>query len=126
MKKVGCFFKIIGLVVCALVILNIYLGYTLHISDNNNIIMEEISPDKKYKAVVFERNINATTKQSYQLSIINANDEIKNKPGNVFISYYDFEVYWEDESVLHVKNKKENDKLKKKKEYKHIKILYDN
>ncbi len=126
MKKVGNFFKIIGLVLCALIILNIYLGHTLNISNNNNIIMEEISPDKKYKAVVFERNINATTKQSYQLSIINVNDEIKNKPGNVFISYYDFEVYWEDESVLHVKNKKENDKLKKKKEYKHIKILYDN
>ena len=126
MKKVGCFFKIIGLVLCVLIILNIYLGHILNISNNNNIIMEEISPDKKYKAVVFERNINATTKQSYQLSIINANDEIKNKSGNVFISYYDFEVYWEDESVLNVKNKKENDKLKKKKEYKHIKILYDN
>ncbi|MGQ0742066.1 MAG: hypothetical protein ACT4OG_07200 [Alphaproteobacteria bacterium] len=44
------------------------------------------SPDNKLKAVMFERDCGATTDFSTQVSILEADDEVPNSPGNTFIA----------------------------------------
>ena len=51
----------------------------------NEMYAEELSPDKKYKAVIFQRDCGATTGFSTQISIIGANDELENESGTIFI-----------------------------------------
>ena len=51
-----------------------------------NTVREEIlSPDGKYRAVIFERDCGATTGFNRQLSIVPSNKKLKNEKGNVFI-----------------------------------------
>ncbi len=50
----------------------------------NQILQEIPSPDKKFKAVVFQRDCGATTGFSTQVSIIKADDKLSNAAGNVF------------------------------------------
>lgn len=50
----------------------------------NEILNEVTSPDKAYKAVVFQRNCGATTGFSTQVSIIYAHDELENESGNIY------------------------------------------
>jgi len=50
----------------------------------NQVLQEIPSPDKKLKAVVFQRDCGATTGFSTQLSIIKANEKLPNSKGNVF------------------------------------------
>jgi hypothetical protein len=45
-----------------------------------------IGPDKRFKAVVFERDCGATTAFSTQVSIAPANQELSDLAGNVFIA----------------------------------------
>jgi hypothetical protein len=52
---------------------------------DNEIITETYSPDKKYKAIVFNRDCGATTGISSQLSILKADKELENKGGNTFV-----------------------------------------
>ena len=44
------------------------------------------SPDRKRKAVVFQRDCGATTGFSTQVSLLNANDKLPNETGNAFIA----------------------------------------
>lgn len=50
----------------------------------NSPLREEVSPDGKLKAVVFERNCGATTEFSTQVSLIDADRPLPNQGGNVF------------------------------------------
>ena len=52
---------------------------------NNNLLKEINSPNKQYKAVVFQRNCGATTDFSTQVSILPINSVLSNDSGNVFI-----------------------------------------
>ena len=92
---------------------------------NNNIIIKEInSPNNQYRAIIFERNINATTRNSYHLSILKNGKVLNNVGGNVFVSYNNFDVEWINNDVLKVNNDRENSKLKKVQNYKNIKVIY--
>jgi len=51
----------------------------------NEIHKVYMSPNKSFKAVVFERNCGATTSFSTQISILDSNEELENEEGNVFI-----------------------------------------
>ena len=46
---------------------------------------EYFSPNKKYKAVVFQRDCGATTGFSTQISIIKASESLINESGNIYI-----------------------------------------
>lgn len=46
---------------------------------------EYLSPNKDYKAVVFQRDCGATTGFSTQISIIAAGDELDNEGGNIYV-----------------------------------------
>ena len=64
-----------------------------------------ISPDKKHKAVVFQRDCGATTDFSTQLSIIETDKELENNVGNIFIidgepKFVSPEIYWKSDKEL--------------------------
>lgn len=46
---------------------------------------EYFSPNKEYKAVVFQRDCGATTGFSTQISIVEASGSIENEGGNIYI-----------------------------------------
>jgi hypothetical protein len=51
----------------------------------NSTIEEKLSPNKKFKAIIFTRDCGATTGYSTQLSIIETSGELDNETGNVLI-----------------------------------------
>jgi hypothetical protein len=50
----------------------------------NTIVATELSPDRKLKAVLFERNCGATTGFSSQVSVLPSDRDLPNEGGNVF------------------------------------------
>jgi hypothetical protein len=90
-------FIIFILVIVALVVFVAYAGFSflkwffqsdgfMFSSDmcGNDIYQEVYSSDRQYKVVVFERDCGATTGFSTQLSILEAQQELSNVPGNIF------------------------------------------
>jgi hypothetical protein len=51
----------------------------------NDIYKEYVSPNGKLKAVIFQRDCGATTGFSTQISVIAAEDDLKNEAGNIYI-----------------------------------------
>ncbi len=58
----------------------------------NEIGYEELSPDGKFKAVVFERDCGATTRASTQISILPKSESLTNEAGNIFIAKGDLRI----------------------------------
>jgi len=73
----------------------------------NEIVEIKYSPDNKYMAIKFVRNVSATTPYSYQLTILSADKKIEDNPGNVYICYADFEFEWLNNRELHIITDKE-------------------
>ncbi len=48
----------------------------------NHIYREVYSPDKRYKAVLFERNCGAPSGYTTHISIIDASEQLENQTGN--------------------------------------------
>lgn len=94
-------------------------------TDSNNEIIKEIdSPDSKYTAFYFCRDLGATTQKSYQLSIFKEGTELGDKGGNIFVTYGEFDIKWESENVLVVSIKEDDEKFKQLEEYKDVEIRY--
>lgn len=53
---------------------------------DNDLVKETLSPDGKWKAVVFQRDCGATTGFSTQLSVLKAAKNLPNRNGNVLIA----------------------------------------
>lgn len=71
---------------------------------SNQIIAEYPSPDLKHKAVLFIRDAGATTRESYQLSIMKEDQNLTDsETGNVFVSYSEIEAEWENSKKLVIK-----------------------
>ena len=51
----------------------------------NEVFEEQLSPDGKLKAVIFQRDCGATTGFSTQISVLNSHKKLKNESGNVFV-----------------------------------------
>jgi hypothetical protein len=71
----------------------------------NEIGYEEYSPDRKLKAVVFERDCGATTGFSTQVSLLGGAEKLPNEAGNVFIADGDpkIRVQWQSNNEVLVK-----------------------
>uniref|UniRef100_B8HJV7 Lipoprotein n=1 Tax=Cyanothece sp. (strain PCC 7425 / ATCC 29141) TaxID=395961 RepID=B8HJV7_CYAP4 len=70
----------------------------------NKVKQEIISPDGSQKAVLFERNCGATTRYSYQISVLPRAAKLPSGPGNTFSSYVENpEVRWEGDRQLLIK-----------------------
>ncbi|MBI2683591.1 MAG: hypothetical protein HYX26_10345 [Acidobacteriales bacterium] len=50
----------------------------------NDVWKEAYSPNRRLKAVVFDRDCGATTRAYTQVMIIDASEDVPNEPGNVF------------------------------------------
>ena len=70
---------------CAIVLLLLSLCSCVPDPCANAQISEDVSPNRKLKAVTFRRDCGATTKESVQVSVLPANKPLPNKPGNVFV-----------------------------------------
>lgn len=80
---------IIGVLIgIATIIVSWYIMLDIVFSDmcGNEINLELMSPDKKHKAIIFQRDCGATTGFSTQVSIIKSIEELPNKSGNVLTS----------------------------------------
>ena len=82
----------------------------------NRIITVVSSPDKKVKAVLFERSAGATTGTNFQLSIIDINEDLPNKAGNVLIcdKTNSVQISWKNDNHLVVMLNLENTRFFKK------------
>lgn len=82
----------------------------------NRIITAVSSPDKKVKAVLFERSAGATTGTNIQLSIIDINEDLPNKAGNVLIcdKTNSVQISWKNDNHLVVMLNLENTRFFKK------------
>lgn len=70
----------------------------------NKVKQEIVSPDDSRKAVLFERNCGATTRYSYQISVLPRDAKLPSGPGNTFSSYAENpEVRWEGDRHLLIK-----------------------
>ena len=86
----------------------LFLNFLVSDLCGTHIMSETYSPDKKLKAVVFERDCGATTPFVMQVSILNTSDSLPNEPGNVFVEdgghkpnvSLEVEAIWESENAL--------------------------
>ena len=53
---------------------------------SNEINLDLVSPDKRHKAIIYQRDCGATTGFSTQISIIKNNEKLANESGNVLTS----------------------------------------
>lgn len=104
----------------------LYLGSCYKAAEN--FIQQEISsPGNNYKAIVFSREAGATTGFNTQVSIVEENKELPNKPGNVFIAdkIDNVKLFWESEKELHIILPDKDIRIYRKKELLgNIKIVY--
>ena len=114
--------KRIRIILFLFLILNFVLaGCT---SSNNKIVKEVNSPDGKYTAIYFVRDLGATTQKSYQLTVLNKGKKLRDTGGNILISYWKFDLQWKGDKLLVVNIKSNDEVFKQLTQYKEIKIEY--
>lgn len=94
---------------------------------NNEVSHFSVSPDNKFKAVVFNRNCGATTGFNTQISIINIDSQLQTNGGNIFImdNKENITLEWSSNNQLVVKGNLNNETFKKLQEFKGIHISYN-
>ncbi|WP_316368947.1 DUF5412 family protein [Candidatus Thiodiazotropha sp. CDECU1] len=109
-----------------------YLFIYIAFSDmcRNDLATESKSPDKKYKALIFQRDCGATTGFSTQISIIDANEELENKGGNILTAdghpdKNNFKISWVNSDVLLIKNTQGAKTIKKESSLGRVNIRYE-
>ena len=132
MKKTK--YIIIVLIVLVVLILAIFSGKSIFNSltdifdfgaDNyNTIIKESVSPDEKYVAYYFKRDVDATTDVSYQLSVCERGESLSNDSGNVFVSSKPFVFEWQSENKLLIVHGNSSENYKKEDSIKDVQIEY--
>jgi hypothetical protein len=70
--------------VALLIALGVSISALLESACGNEVLQEAVSPDRKYKALVFQRDCGATTGFSTQISVISALANLENAQGNLF------------------------------------------
>lgn len=81
----------------------------------NTILSESVSPNGKWKAVIFDRDCGATTRWSTQVTLIRAGRSLPNKGGNVLITNSSsgpggqpmVRVGWESDDIVVIEYKKD-------------------
>ena len=124
---------ILGVVSVVFVILgSLFSFFYFGLSDmcGNEIFIQENSPDGKYKALVFQRDCGATTGFSTQVSVLDANEELENEGGNVFITNNHpndnrIELHWSNSSSLIIRNTKSTKPLRKEAKIGSVEVRYE-
>jgi hypothetical protein len=114
--------KFVFIIFCLIVAYHIWDEY---FTSNNRIQKSIASPDNKYIAYIFTRDFGATTRESYNLSILKKGKVLRNTSGNIYISYGKFEVEWVKPDELKVIG--QNEKVfKRVAEFEDVQITYSN
>lgn len=92
---------------------------------HNTILSQKISESGQYKAVKFKRSLGATTADSFQLSIVKSNKNLRDEIGNVYISYEDFEYMWIEENTLKIINNGNQEYFKAEKQVDDVSVIYE-
>ena len=122
MKKPACI--IVILVMIIMIIMSIILP-TFFSTGVNSVLEEVDSPNGEFTAIIFIRDVDATTKESYQLCLLKRNEKFTNRHTGVYISYDKFSVKWEDNKTIKVKNNTVQNIFKQRKKYRGVSILYE-
>lgn len=102
MKRKKLFGILIALIILALGAM-VFVVQRLIVSDmcDNKIVKQVRSPTGDLQAIVFTRDCGATTRESFQVSILNKGDTVSDADtGNVFVSYGCPSIRWKDERTL--------------------------
>jgi hypothetical protein len=93
---------------------------------SNSVKSKLVSPDGKYCAIIFDRDCDATTRTSRQVSIVLNESNIVSGVGNIFIlDGTSVLVYWDNAKQLRVVYSGNDNKVfKNKNEYRDIRIVY--
>ena len=119
MKKPACIIVILVMIIMSIILPTFF-------SNGENSVLEEVdSPNGEFTAIIFIRNVNATTKESYQLYLLKRNEKFTNRYRGVYISYDKFSVKWEDNKTIKVKNNTAQNIFKQRKKYRGVSILYE-
>ena len=93
---------------------------------SNTIIETVYSPDGQMKAIVFQHNGGATTRYSYNVSVLKKSETLENKDtGNIYIGYAEVSLKWKDNNkiIIDIQYSKEQI-FKEKTTYKGLDITY--
>lgn len=118
--------------IVSVAIISGYLVLYVAFSDmcENDLAAESESPDKQYKAVIFQRDCGATTGFSTQISILGTNEELGNESGNILTAdghpdENNFKISWVNLAVLLVKNTQGAKIFKKESSLEKVEIRYE-
>lgn len=103
-KKLKITLIIMGVILISLIGTIVLFILAIHFffsnSCGNEVLSTNNSPDGTYSAYVFTRDCGATTSDSYQLSILKKDKNLKNNVGNTFVSEEIFDLEWLDDGQL--------------------------
>ncbi|WML26587.1 hypothetical protein [Neobacillus sp. OS1-33] len=104
--------KLKPLLITAIVLIGLYFAGSYLLDKlfgdmcGNDIVQKSPSPDGDKVAYIFQRDCGATTGTSYQLSLLETDDEFPNKGGNTFVSDNQFRIKWITNDKLRVNYEK--------------------
>lgn len=116
---------IVGMIVGIFILLFFSMSLLFPDMCGNDITRKIDSPNKDYVAYLFTRDCGATTRYSYQLSILKNGEELENEGGNTFVSYSPFEVKWKSPYQLNVSYDKNADTFEKDEKVGKVRISYE-
>ncbi|KRF58841.1 hypothetical protein ASG99_27280 [Bacillus sp. Soil768D1] len=123
-------YKLKPLLITTIVLIGIYFGGS-YILDKlfgdmcgNEIVQKLASPSGDKVAYIFQRDCGATIEASYQLSLIDSEEELPNKSGNTFVSDNEFQVKWINNKKLRVNYKNSSETYEMDKRVDWTKIEY--
>lgn len=88
--------------VSAFMLLLVYLAGCGDVSCENTIRVSQVSPDRKFNVIVFNRNCGATTGLNTQVALLSSDLRLANQTGNVLIAdgILPLEFTWKSDSEL--------------------------
>jgi len=122
--------KSIPVLIAAIILVGLYFAgsYLLDkfLGDmcGNEIIQKVHSPNGNKTAYIFQRDCGASTGTSFQLSLVDSDEELPNQSGNAFVSDNPIQVKWLTNNKLRVTYKKSSETFEMDKRVDGIRIEY--
>ena len=122
--------KLKPLLITAIVIIVLYFAGSYLLDKlfgdmcGNEIVQKLPSPNGDKVAYIFQRDCGATTGTSYQLSLLDSDEEFPNKGGNTFVSDNQFQINWVTNDKLRVNYMKSSETYEMVKSVDWTKIEY--
>ena len=91
---------------------------------HNEIISVLMSPDGKHKLMIFNRNINATTEDNLQISVLETKETLKDSVGNLLIIEGNAFAKWIDDKNVLIKIEKNSKVYKTINNINGISVIY--